>query len=229
MSNPAPLNTLSIWQRLWVFTCRFWIMVFFRLGLYRRKSAAHRKLFDKQYEGTPLSTYRTLAELATKMGSFQWKKDGLTELWDAVCTAEKVEKVGFGNSSHGNDCDEEAIYLTTVIAKSLGLGIMKDKIQNPRFFTVMWYEPDKGSVSGHNVVLLQNITDKLENGLPIVRYSYMDYGMPSAQFDTVDEVANLIRSNYAGWDSTGHGTQPFVGLGWCIQDEALNVVQRSWS
>lgn len=117
-----------------------------------------------------------------------------------------------------SQCDEFAIYLTAAIEKSLAAGQMTEmNIREPRFFTVTWMERS-GAAEGHNVCLLQR---PQKDGT--VLYSYMDYGMPSEPpLATPAQVAVLIASRYAGWSTTGHGTQESGVLCWGIQRTNLS-------
>lgn len=140
----------------------------------------------------------------------------MTELFDAVCTAQKVQAAGFdGSSPHGNDCDEEAIWLTNVINKNLDKIGQANSVVGADFFTVTWYEPATGKANGHNVCLLE-----YPDG-----WRYMDYSMPSRLCGDPNEVAELVISNYAGWNSTGHGSQPGVLIVWCRCDKNMKPIE----
>jgi len=198
---------------------QFFLALYFSLRLYYLWSSVHRFLFDRKWKDVELPKFRTIRHVAAQMATFKWKADGITELWDAVCTPQKVQAVGFnGSSPHGNDCDEEAIWNTNVILNSLPFEEQENDfhkgLKNAEFFTVTWYEL-QGRFSGHNVCLLT-----YEDG-----YRYMDYYLPSAKFSSIDEVANLVISKYAGWDTTGHGTQPAIRLVWCRSNKDLKPVE----
>ena len=193
-------------QKIVVSLAAFGLKIYLGLGIYKFWSGIHRMLFDRKWKHVELPKL-SVEEAAERMHKFVWKKDGPSELFDAVCTPQKVQAVGFSDdaeqSPHGNDCDEEAIWNANVIQPGYPL-IGAD------FFTVTWYEPAtdklKSQFSGHNVCLLRYVDC----------FKYMDYGMPSKPCKTIDEVADLIIQRYAGWDSSGHGSRFAVRVCWCI-------------
>ncbi len=81
--------------------------------------------------------------------------------------------------NEGFDCDDFAVYIVTALEKSLANG-MSAPLSEPRFFTVLWTE---GFLCvGHNVCLVT---------VPY-GYAWIDYGTPSARFQTPGEVAQAI-------------------------------------
>jgi hypothetical protein len=204
---------------IWRWVASVCTLGFLALRGYQIKSAVHRFFFDRKYRDTPITVYPTLAELHAWIDQQKWVKDGLTSLWDAVCTPQKVQAVGQGSGplAKGDkvhevgDCDEFAIYTTAAIEKALALGQMKEKnIANPRFFSVVWMERN-GMPDGHNVCLLER---PQPNGPP--KYSYMDYYMPSEPpLDTPAQVAVLIASTYAGWAKNNYGGVESGVMCWC--------------
>ena len=181
--------------RVWMAIIQFFTVWGVRCYLYKWKSDLHRWIYDREWATVELSTYVSIADLQKWMQGFVWKADGLTELWDAVCTPNKVQAVGRGNSPHGNDCDEEAVYLTAVIEKSLAAGLMQeDGVANPRFLSVTWFAGRACIPNGHNVCLLE-YPQKSDGS---TWYAYMDYGAPSTKYRTVQEVVDRVRQIYAG-------------------------------
>lgn len=179
-------------QKILVFFAKIGSTLYLGLGIYLLWSTIHRITSDRQWRKVVLDKFTTIEAASKKMTSFVWIADGASELFDAVCTPQKVQAVGFdGSSPHGNDCDEEGIYLANTLQVP---GI------TPYFFTVTWYEPETGKFAGHNVCLLESVEG----------FRYMDYGMPSRYLWSIKEVAELVIKDYAGWDTTGHGTQPAV-------------------
>lgn len=212
---------LTLFQRALITVCRFGLFIYLGFGLYRLWSTIHRLLFDRRWKDTPLPTILTLREVVSRMRHFRWKRDGMSELFDAVCTPQKVQAVGFdGSSPHGNDCDEEAIWLTNVISKNWLALLNHDGVSQAHFLTVTWYEPGTRKFGGHNVCLLR----RHEWGKSELGWSFMDYGEPSILCKTIDEVAQLVVDSYAGWDTTGHGTQRAIMLVWCVADKNLKPV-----
>lgn len=191
-------------SKILVFLAALGLKIYLGGGLYRLWSSIHRFFFDRKWKNVVLPKL-TVDEAAERMHKFVWKRDGPSELFDAVCTPQKVHAVGFeeNKSPHGNDCDEEGIYLANVIQPGYPT-IGAD------FFTVTWYELPtselKGRFGGHNVCLLRQVDG----------FRYMDYGSPSKLCKSIDDVADLIIERYAGWDSTGHGTRKAVRVCWCI-------------
>jgi hypothetical protein len=206
---------LTIPQKILVFLARVGLYVYLSGGIYRLWSNIHRFLFDRKWKNVPLPTFGSIPEVVERMREFDWKRDGMSELFDAVCTPQKVEAVGFdGSSPHGNDCDEEAIWLTNVIHKSLPFKMISEITEagliGVEFFTVTWYER-QGRFGGHNVCLLRYVDG----------FKFMDYSYPSRLCKSIDEVADLVIKTYAGWDTSGHGTQEAIRVVWCIADEKL--------
>lgn len=202
-------------QKLLVSLAALGLKIYLGLGIYKLWSTVHRFFYDRKWKDVELPEFQRLSQVVEKMREFQWKRDGMSELFDAVCSPQKVQAVGFdGSSPHGNDCDEEAIWLSNVITKNLGnfhlQSSMEGRLIGADFFTVTWYEL-QGRFGGHNVCLL-----RFPDG-----FRYMDYGAPSELCKSIDEVADLVIKRYAGWDSTGHGSQEAVRLCWCISSEKL--------
>lgn len=207
---------------VWRFLASVGIWIFLMGRMYQFKSWIHRRLFDRQYDNTPITVYPTVKALQEWVAKQEWVKDDIRSGWDAVCTPNKVQAVGQGGDHRVGDCDEFAIYITAAIEKALATGTMTEmNIANPRFFTVTWMERN-GMPDGHNVCLVER---PQPGGLP-PKYSYMDYGMPSEPpLDTPAQVAVLIAQSYAGWSGTGHGSQESGVLCWGIQRSNLSPVQ----
>lgn len=194
-------------QKIALFFAKFGSVLYFGLSIYCIWSTIHRLIFDRKWRKVVLDKFVTVEAAAAKMADFDWKADGPSELFDAICTPQKVQAVGFdGSSPHGNDCDEEGIYL----ANTLQVPGVK-----AYFFTVTWFEPETGKWAGHNVCLLESAEG----------FRYMDYGMPSKYFWSIKEVAELVIKNYAGWDTTGHGTQPAVLIVGVVSTPKLRPVK----
>lgn len=207
---------LSMWRKIVMGVLWF----FFNTRLYRAKSMLHRFFFDRKYRGTPIATYGSLKELVAWLDKQEWKRDGLDTAWDAVCTPEKVQAIGQGGDHRIGDCDEFAVYIVAAIEKSFGAGLMAaEDIRHPRFFTVLWMTRD-GVPDGHNAALLEHLQP---NGS--VKYSYMDYALPGRKHETPAQVAVQLAADYAGWMTTGHGTQESTVLFWAISDSDLRLIE----
>lgn len=157
-------------------------------------SAVHRLFHCAKYGKAPIKKM-DVATAAQKMHGFQWRRDGARSLYDAVCTPQKVEAIGFDADAvkEDNDCDEEAIYLTNAIEDPFVL--------KAEMMTVMWWDPQEG-YGGHNVCLLTRASG----------VQYMDYGNPSMMCVTERQIAELVCSHY-----TGDG----VLLSWYVSDKNL--------
>lgn len=203
-------------RKITLLLVRPFVYIYLRLGILFLWSTIHRAIFDRKFKDTKLPHFYSISKIAERVRQFDWKRDGLSELFDAVCSPQKVEAVGFNNESpHGNDCDEVAIWLTNVVEENLPhfsyLSDMSGRINGACFFTVVWQE-NAFKFNGHNVCLLET-----EDGL-----AYMDYSNPSEFFSNPSDVANAIAKRYAGWDSTGHGTVNDVRVVlWCIASKNL--------
>lgn len=224
---------MTNFHKVVVTAVQWFLKIYLGSGIYKFWSSIHRFLFDGKWKNVELPKYDSMDDVVRKIETFKWKQDGATELFDAICTPQKVQAVGFDKTSpHGNDCDEEAIWNSNVISNSIPfkdpVNFWHTGLQRADFFTVTWFEvKDPGttfwsklysyffgiSFSGHNVCLLT-----YDNG-----YRYLDYSFPSNVYKTVDEVAQLVINTYAGWDSTGHGTKKGERLVYCVADKDLNV------
>lgn len=181
---------------LWCWLCTFATYWFMRLGGYKWKSAFYRRIFEAKYRDVPVATYLSLEQLATWIGLQKWRADSWEQLFDAVSYPGKVQAVGQDTEGahYIGDCDEFAIYLTAALQKSLAQGVMPGtNIRAARFFTTTWVELDGWTPTGHNVCLLEYGPNP--EGVP--SYAYMDYGMPSAPFTSINDVATAIRERYA--------------------------------
>lgn len=204
---------------------RWWLSVllwfYIRSHLYKGWSHLHRFLYDRPYAKTEISTYATLSDLRDWISKQNWVADGWTELFDAVCSPEKVQAVGQEGDHNIGDCDEFAVYLTAAITKSLNAGLMQaDKIRNPRFLTVCWMNRE-GKSDGHNVCLLEHVKDD-----GTVQYAYMDYGMPRPPQASPADVAQTVARDYAkkgdvvgiiAWSVSALDLTPIevhIGRGW---------------
>lgn len=193
---------LTISQKLLVFLSRAVLFLYLRLGGYRLWSSIHRFLFDKKWKDVELPRL-TVKEAQEKMQSFKWIADGPKELFDAVCTPQKVQAVGFdGSSPHGNDCDEEGIWLSNVL-------VPDGNLIEPCFLTVTWYDQRAGKFGGHNVCLLI-----CSDGL-----KYMDYHSPSAPQKKVEDVVGQVIKTYA------EGSTLLV---WCVSSKDLKPLEANW-
>lgn len=192
---------------------------------YRLWSLLHRAIYDRKYRDVPLLTL-TVDQASWKMESFRWEYDGFNEFGDAVCSPQKVTAVGFKDENdpnmkgpkpgwcpellwrfyiwltwHGNDCDEEAIFLVN--------SLVDPQIQSAEFMSVGWYNPDKSrnaqnsGYMGHNVCLLRQ--------MEMLRY--MDYGTPGDYHASEDAVAQDVVKRY----TNGRG----VLLCWHVSDKNL--------
>lgn len=194
--NKFPEARLTIWLKIWMAIARAGMWLYVHLYLYTAWSWLHERLYDRKYDNVEITLYPKLNDLAAWLRNFKWHADGWTEFWDAVCSAKKVQAVGQKilepSDPHGNDCDEAARYGSTAINLSLAAGLMaQDNIERAYFMFVVWLKPS-GASEGHAVTLIQYKNKK---------YAYMDYGDPSGQFDTITDVAELIRSNYVAKDT----------------------------
>lgn len=192
---------------LWRAVASFFTYWALRLHFYKLKSDLHRWMWERQYKDVKVSTFSTLGELATTMAKTKYQPDGWRELFDAVSSPGRCERIFSGAevATHGVDCDEFALYITAAATKSLAAGTLLDTVWCPRFFTVTWFEGWKAM--GHNVCLftIPPIAPVLA-----VRYAYMDYGRPSAPFETIQQVADSVRRRYA---TRGADLAPLV---WCV-------------
>lgn len=201
-------------RKLWRWLCGVGAYLFFWCRLYKLNSAVHRALFDGKYSQVLVPRFDKLSQHVDYMRNFKWKKDEVTELFDAVCTPNKVvSAISSGSSPHGNDCDEAAILGVSVVNSSLASGLMKDDgIKAAYFMTVTWLTD--WSPGGHNVCLLEH---PVANG---TYWSYMDYGSPSERRHSIEEVVADVHVRYAP------KAEPLV---WCVADGSLSPKKVRWT
>lgn len=157
-------------------------------------SHIHRYFHCAKYGSAPLPKM-DVATASIKMQGFQWRRDGLRSLGDAVCTPQKVLAIGFlPGIEEDNDCDEEAIFLTNSLEDPWVL--------KAEMMTIMWWDPEDG-FSGHNVCLITRASG----------VQFMDYGSPNAMCQTERQVAEMVVSHYTG----GNG----VLTSWYVSDKNL--------
>ena len=213
-------------MKFWQATAAMWSYLYLKLGSYKAWSRAYRAIWERKFKDVKLVTFSGLSQLGPYMkNGALWVKDSWRELFDAVGSPERAQQIFSGAEpapKEGLDCDEHAIFLTAVLQKSLATGVLVDKVKNPRFFTVMWFEGWKAT--GHNVCLLElpPAAPLTASGPP--RYCYMDYGEPSVACNSIQEVADLIRRSYS--KATPENTYPMV---WAVSalDLTPELVSRS--
>lgn len=170
-------------QKILVFFAMIGSVLWLRLGGYLIWSTFHRLTADRKWKDVVLPKL-TIDQAAERMAKFVWKEDDKSELYDAVCTPQKVEACGFSDdaeqSPHGNDCDEESVWLNNVLEDP--------SILEKYFFTVTWYDPSTGKFAGHNVCLMRQAEG----------WRYMDYGTPRPVCISPHDVALMIVRNYGG-------------------------------
>lgn len=203
---------------VWRFLVRLFVYCYLAGRCYQVWSWSYRWLFERAYMGRlQIQRFTRLEDLADWVAAQQWTADSWTELFDAVSCPEKVQALGQGGGGKVGDCDEFAIYLTAAIQGSTPNGYLQryrgDVVAAARFLTVTWM--DGWAPTGHNVCVITWLEAR-QGG-----YSYMDYGLPSEPFDTVDDLARAVVSRY----SQGSG----VPLVWAKQTLALSPERVVWA
>lgn len=208
----------------WCFVAGLGVTLYMRAHLYRFWSWVHQRTSDRRWDKVQLNMYTSLRQIATWMGSFKWKADSWRELFDAVCTPQKVQAVG-SDSPHGNDCDEAARYVSCSIEHARVTGLLDPEgVHRAWFLTVTWMEED-GTTGGHNVALVEFFG---ENG--VIQYAYMDYGMPHRRYATAHDVALEVVRDYAGWRTNGSARQQASLLAWFKADPwSLAPAESRWN
>lgn len=198
----------------WLFLCRLGVWLYFRLHLYRAWSNLYRLIWEQEFKGKPLHSFKSLEEVGEymRLKAGDWRADSWKQLGDAVSYPQKAQAV-FDRAvpvpEAGLDCDEFAIFLTAVLQQSVSDGTFTGpEAPVPRFFTVMWLEGWKPA--GHNVCLVRH------KG----HYAYMDYGQPVGHEDTIQSLAESISVRYGAPDA--------VLISHVVQDAALKPLEVNW-
>lgn len=201
-----------------VFFARLWSYCYVGWGAYAAWSYVVQFFRERKYRDIKLNTFNSLALLQAFIGyGEKWRADSWKDGFDSVSSPQRAQVMFSGQekTEEDLDCDDHMSYSVNVIDKSLAAGLMKeDGIQNPKCLTIMWMVGWKGS--GHNVTLLEH---PQPDGS--VLYSFFDYSpKPSDKKKTVHEVAELVRSIYAG--------KSYVGLSWTVSDKRLKPLYSHW-
>jgi len=202
---------------------RWWsgllVWLYFSLRGYQAKSWLYRYVFEWKYLKLPICTVPSI-DLIPAIIDYgkQWRSDSWLQGFDAVSSPQYAQEVFLNRApvpEHGLDCDEHAIFITALIENSLREGTCDDGYYSPKFFTVIWIDPETLSISGHNVCLLTVPQGPGKFDL----YSYMDYGLPNTPVNSIHEVALQVIEERA------KGSLPLV---WMVQNTALTpeIVQR---
>lgn len=210
---------MGLVKQAWYFLATFYTYWCFKLRVYQLKSYVYRWIWEREYQDIRISTFESLQKLAKHIKPQWWRADGWRQLWDATSYPGKAELVfrGIVNPPiQGFDCDDYAVFLTAAITESLAQGVLTDLVHRPKILNVMWFE--SWIPHGHSVCLLV-IPPSLESST--VRYSYMDYGIPSHPQNSVQEVVDLIRANYSE-----HDISPSV---WCMTGLDLTPELIEWA
>jgi len=225
-------------MNLKVFFARLLFYLFIRLRLYANWSRIHRLLFDRVAANTELPTFGSFEEIQPFLLGMVWRPDSWIDLGDAICSPQMVWYRYLNDIDHKvGDCDEFAIWLTNVIAKSIKEGKWTLPVSDmypgfPNLFTaimtVTWID-GSGRTGGHNVCYLKQWIpaaerqwEKLESGcicMRIFRWGYLDYGRPH-WYRSEEEVVRAIRHKYAGENN--------ISLGWAIHEPNLSLSEVHW-
>lgn len=203
---------IKAWRAVVTFCVYWWL----KLGAYRIKSNIYRTLFERKYAKIEILPFTHLSQLPefVKRGSL-WRSDSWKQLFDAVSSPQYAQQVFSGKEpvpEHGLDCDEHAIFLVAAIKKSLELGRLTDKVKQPFFLTVTWFE-DGWKPNGHNVCLFE-----MEDG----KFYFMDYSEPNGGWDTIQDLVNAIRARYCS-------AKTVDSLCWCVSDYDLRPQITKWA
>lgn len=179
---------------------------------YANWSRLHRFLFDRVARDQQLPTFATPEEIVPYLNGMVWRPDSWIDAGDAICSPQMVWYRYINHLDHKiGDCDEFAIFLSNVIAKSIDEKKWTAPIDSPALLTVTWIQPD-GVGSGHNVCLLRR-THRI--GLKLYEeWGYMDYGKP-LWAGTKERVVSAIRHRYVG--------QGVIGLCWAVHTPDLKL------
>ena len=180
-------------------------------------SRLYRLIWEWKYSSYPVTSYRTIDDLAATMNTCVWIPDSWVHLGGSFSYPGTVQHIidtqPAGNRQIG-DCEEFAVYLANALEQSSTYGGFLDGrfalapwnglvVNSAKILTLGWLDV-AGNYDGHNVALIE-----WTNGT----FSYMDYFMPSDPRKNVSEILGQILLNYAP-----DGTLLF----WSIHDKDLN-------
>lgn len=198
---------------------------FYRLGsylslafpIYTTWSRIHRLLFDRAAIGTVLPTVTCLDEISPYLRAMVWRPDSWIDLGDAICSPEMVWYRSLNAVDHKvGDCDEFAIFISNVIARSITAGTWQEAVDTPSFLTVTWIGAD-GVGAGHNVGLFRRLHTIA--GHLYEDWGYMDYGAP-IWCGHKQDVVDAIRKRYAGDGA--------IKIVWSVHTPTLGFVEAHW-
>lgn len=183
---------MNIFQKAWFRLLQGLLYVHFRFGIWRAWAKFCQWLYESEYKGLRISSYRTFAALEEALDRLVYTGDGPWRLWDSTSSAERVEFLIRHSLRQANvDCDEWSVYIAKALNESVRRGMFKEPyFAKARMLTVFWRAAD-GSYNGHNVALLRFQSESGE------WYSYMDYGVPSEPKNEVSEVVQDVIEAYA--------------------------------
>lgn len=205
-------------KTIWLFLCRLGTFLYIQLYIYKTWSNIYRFFRERQFRDIPLRPFSDLKALGKYLdaNSGKWVADKWEQLFDAVSYPAKAQEVFDGKfvPTNGFDCDDYAIYTTTVLEMSLALATQPTAaiaipVAEPRFFTVTWLNGWKPG--GHNVCLVKT---------PDGRYAFMDYGMPQGHADSPGGVARNVIDMYASKEA--------ACMVWCISKSNLSPIEVHW-
>lgn len=198
---------------IWIFLCRVATYAYFASRFQVGWSRLYRWLYERQYKDVKIASYDTLQDIARVMRRQSWVMDSWKELFNAVSSPQKVQALINANERGARigDCDEFAIYIVSAVRRSM-MQLRMPGVLSAQLLTVMW---NSGWVpNGHNVCLLQMLDNYR------IRYAYMDYGLPSKMYDTVEEVAKAVREAY---------DKNAIPLMYAVSTEDLTMIDIKWA
>jgi len=171
-------------------------------------SKLHRLISDRapRKAGITLPLFSNIDEIVPLINDFVWRPDSLEDAGDAICSPEMVWYRYLLDVDHKiGDCDEFAIFISSVIKKSINAGTWMSVVEDPNLLSTTWMNPD-GKVEGHNVCILRVGQT----------YGFMDYGDP-VWCGAKERVPLMILNQRAAKNATL--------VGWAIHTPDLRLME----
>lgn len=204
------MSFIKFWYKLTTY-------LVFRLRIYTTWSRLHRFFFDRAAQGQELPIFENPKAMAPYLRGMGWRPDSWVDMFDAICTPEMVWHRYLNSVDHSvGDCDEFAVFIANVIARSLRSPLWDANIDSPSILSVAFID-DAGRAGGHNVCLMRSwhrIGAKFYE-----QWGYQDYGDP-VFFGSKEKVVEAIKNRYAGVNGTR--------LCWAVLSPTLELQELHW-
>ena len=183
-----------MFKGLLVGLANFFVVVGTNCGYYQTWQNLQRTVHESQYNKVEVSTYEYYMDLEVALNKVNYSGDGLSRFFDSASNPRRVEDLIQNPRLAGDvDCDDYAGYIVAALNKSKAEGVLKEDLRHAYYMLIRWSDDsDWLGTSGHAVALLQRT---MPDGS--IKWSYMDYGVPSQARADVSQVYNDITAAYS--------------------------------